>query len=851
MYTVTFYSFKGGVGRTMALVNVGLELARRGRRVLLVDFDLEAPGLTTYQALQRHPDHPGVVEYVTEYIRTKESPEISRFIYPVDLARVENRRKRHTRRNRSQKVNQRKSNGQLWVMPAGRGDAAYGEALSAINWNSLYEHLNGYLFFEDTKLQWQEAIKPDYVLIDSRTGHTDVGGICTRQLADAVVLLFTPNDQNLAGLKTVCSDIRREETEGLTKTIQLHFVASNVPNLEDEYGLLRRQLHRFAFELKGSFPPPITIHRMETLWLLDQPITVLQRPHSRLAQEYRRLVRLLIMDNPEDREGALLCLQSPRSLHARARLQPARHQFRLTQIETHFWDDPEILLHLAQWYWDHGALELALKRFDRVLELQPSSPRCRSRHSQFTHLRDALFARGRCRRQTGDSDGAAEDFLEYLRTSRKPDFFGALEEEADGKRQLTFDSEFALQEVQKNEHGAIRELVDINFDKFLLALACHEALKNSAFFIWLDVPAEYLIRQRRWTEAIWYLESKIPELTEKFPLENIYLTGRGEESFPGFQKQFITRFQGERAFYLAMAYWGQTGSLHPDLCRVAVLNLPLDRAWNLQSIGPPRDLQRLALLHWGLRDTDKAFALLDGAVDNHWSIGLFQGVSWWTFRESSFHEFRRDCDEMRRMFRGEPLQPAFLGPLRAPVQMERKSAAISAEDINGSLANGTLTVPQILGYLSGVICRVNNFADNRRRSSSNVRIDRSDNGIGIEESTIFELFKSATAFRNAVASSLPRVGLSRDDTDDRSYRDLNVFVTDHAENDTPNDIALAAVINQALRLVPELVKWMTEPWERRRGLDGNTIFELWLAAKALREVVDMLHGALYPARISM
>ena len=45
MYVVTFYSFKGGAGRTMALTNVGLQLAMEGRRVLLVDMDLEAPGL--------------------------------------------------------------------------------------------------------------------------------------------------------------------------------------------------------------------------------------------------------------------------------------------------------------------------------------------------------------------------------------------------------------------------------------------------------------------------------------------------------------------------------------------------------------------------------------------------------------------------------------------------------------------------------------------------------------------------------------------------------------------------------------------------------------------------------------
>ena len=52
MYITTFYSFKGGVGRSMALANAGVELARRGRKVLLVDFDLEAPGLDTFDCLK-------------------------------------------------------------------------------------------------------------------------------------------------------------------------------------------------------------------------------------------------------------------------------------------------------------------------------------------------------------------------------------------------------------------------------------------------------------------------------------------------------------------------------------------------------------------------------------------------------------------------------------------------------------------------------------------------------------------------------------------------------------------------------------------------------------------------------
>jgi hypothetical protein len=45
---VTFYSYKGGVGRTMALANVAVQLSRKGSRVLMVDWDLEGPGLVNY-----------------------------------------------------------------------------------------------------------------------------------------------------------------------------------------------------------------------------------------------------------------------------------------------------------------------------------------------------------------------------------------------------------------------------------------------------------------------------------------------------------------------------------------------------------------------------------------------------------------------------------------------------------------------------------------------------------------------------------------------------------------------------------------------------------------------------------
>lgn len=49
---VAFYSYKGGVGRTLALANCARVLAAGGKRVLLMDFDLEAPGLQHFEVFR-------------------------------------------------------------------------------------------------------------------------------------------------------------------------------------------------------------------------------------------------------------------------------------------------------------------------------------------------------------------------------------------------------------------------------------------------------------------------------------------------------------------------------------------------------------------------------------------------------------------------------------------------------------------------------------------------------------------------------------------------------------------------------------------------------------------------------
>ena len=208
---VTFYSYKGGTGRTMSLVNLAWLLADKlpfGEKILLVDWDLEAPGLHRYFHETLRPvkpgadgltndrpadDLPGVIDLFTTLlehsqeasIRRKRNPELKAraLLDRIDLAdyivatSVPN----------------------LHVIKAGRFDADYADRINDFDWSAFYEAQP--LVFRELA----ERLKQDYryVFIDSRTGQTDTSGICTALLPEKLVAVFTPNRQSLLGLETV------------------------------------------------------------------------------------------------------------------------------------------------------------------------------------------------------------------------------------------------------------------------------------------------------------------------------------------------------------------------------------------------------------------------------------------------------------------------------------------------------------------------------------------------------------------------------------------------------------------------------------------------------------------------
>jgi MinD-like ATPase involved in chromosome partitioning or flagellar assembly len=718
MYVITFYSFKGGVGRTLALVNVAAELVRMGRRVLVVDFDLEAPGLETFERLRPAQPRSGVVEYVKEYLHTQQSPDVREYVYAVGA------------------VGRR--NGQWWVMPAGRRDANYQADLANLDWKHLYRQCQGYWFFEDTKKQWEEAFQPDYVLIDSRTGHTDLEGICTRQLPDSVVLMFTPNEQNLVGLENVCRDIRREEMEGLKKTIRMHFVAANVPDLDDEHRIVRRQLAAFCERLRIPDSPSeiCKIRRYESFRLLDQSIFTLDRPRTKLARSYRRLVRTLLKDNLADRDGALAFLQDypkrhetrspgeegvfsaewplppltsapqrsapPAPLRATltSRSLPAdapdnktrghlivfvsdgrgacciafwRDMYSLHQIGNTFNDDAEILIKVAKCFILEEDFRGAIQMLDRVLQLQPD-------------FVDALLCRASCHTNLGEIDDAADDLLACLRAlrpgRRKPKdgvradkAWLSREKLADAIRQSAGEVPSATGDSLSPFGEYIQDLgLRQNCLRRFCVLASARKLEKIAEIVerqeieGIDLPIviDYLSRREEGVPiAARLLRNHIARLpeSEKMSFGMPLLQARcWRDVIQLHEGGRLENGEAGSILQLGIAHWGEHGELPESLCRRALKALE----------GLESDRQHVffhnwgweagALLLWRVGEKAEAIECLEKGEQRAHTESAEEIFSLWRLHEVSVGHYLDDIKLWRRMFQGEPLRPAFLGP---------------------------------------------------------------------------------------------------------------------------------------------------------------------------------------------
>jgi Flp pilus assembly protein TadD len=134
--------------------------------------------------------------------------------------------------------------GSLRIMPAGKLDENYTSCFSALNLRGLYEEGLGEPLIRTLKKKLAESGLVDFVLIDSRTGFSDEAGVCTRDLADYLVILSGLNKQNVEGTSNFLR-VLRGATDG---NVDFQIILSPIPNGEDELTAKRKEVAQIAFD---------------------------------------------------------------------------------------------------------------------------------------------------------------------------------------------------------------------------------------------------------------------------------------------------------------------------------------------------------------------------------------------------------------------------------------------------------------------------------------------------------------------------------------------------------------------------------------------------------------------------
>ena len=247
---VTFYSYKGGMGRTTTLASYAMDLAYNHKKnVVIVDCDLEAPGYLNFFSLYEHPDllqakKNGFVEFICDSKFCGNNIDITNYLIQVPANPVE------PKEDDDDSYWLGPSDGKIWVLPAGNlNEGCLDENI--IDKNTLWEHKSDYLeglgklnsidsqslrnaFLNlFNKLKDSESVNPDIILVDSRTGFNDIFGMLAFNLSSFVVGFFGRSRQTEPGfinLLTTHLELQKNAELNKEPPLKLQLVYSILPD---------------------------------------------------------------------------------------------------------------------------------------------------------------------------------------------------------------------------------------------------------------------------------------------------------------------------------------------------------------------------------------------------------------------------------------------------------------------------------------------------------------------------------------------------------------------------------------------------------------------------------------------
>ena len=195
---ICFYSFKGGVGRTTTMLMSAIEMAKRGKKIVIVDFDLEAPGVASIFPAESISQY-GALDFLIENGVYGDDLQIDEYLYPVsDYCAVS------------------QEGGEIYVLPAygkivQKDSELYRKCLMRFNLD-MPTYMGENTPIDELLKKIDVFIKPDYIFIDTRSGLHQIGGITLSRYSDMAVLFFYGSQQNAEGMKMVLPILKKNGT---------------------------------------------------------------------------------------------------------------------------------------------------------------------------------------------------------------------------------------------------------------------------------------------------------------------------------------------------------------------------------------------------------------------------------------------------------------------------------------------------------------------------------------------------------------------------------------------------------------------------------------------------------------
>ncbi|NER05236.1 MAG: AAA family ATPase [Okeania sp. SIO3C4] len=281
---VSFFSFKGGVGRTTTLVATALTLARHGHRVAIVDLDLESPGISTIFFPDTEESFPGAIDYLLEKNIQGKNWKLSNHLKSVDNLKLLG--------NRGESLN---------VLQAGSVDNDYLEKLARLDFQNLLD-INNHLpkTWHDMFKELNAATKLDFILLDTRTGFHDIGGLAIADLSHAAVIFGTQSRQSWNGLTHVIRRLAKPLAAKPLPVLLIHALAPGlgIPGRERELREFREQAYT-VFQDNYYYYYRKDVHNPNDREAYFYPIII------DWQSDLRREISLFERDSTPDEEGRL------------------------------------------------------------------------------------------------------------------------------------------------------------------------------------------------------------------------------------------------------------------------------------------------------------------------------------------------------------------------------------------------------------------------------------------------------------------------------------------------------------------------------------------------------------------